>query len=433
MQTSHPPTPRVLLCAALALLLTGASPLFAQDDAERPIEDFSDLPADTRLVLFEAQTLRDEGNVDDAASLLREFVAENPDRDHYLVRFHSAVSHALAGDTERALEDYRRTTELEPRYAQAWISLGELAYNLGRYELAAAALEEGYARSELRQPSVLFYRAASLVMSERSEEAIPILEELVSGEHGEPTLEWHRALVMAYLELEEVEKGSAALDEMLAGFGSEPEPWEVAFQYHVRAGDYENAAVALMVSDYLDPLTSRQRMQLGDIFLAIGVPAMAGDTYEEAMGDSATTDELERLASAHLASYQFREAEAALELAIEKDPTARLWSLLGDLHFMRSDYAPAYEAYESAAAADSTYSRSYLMMGYCAIQLERTEDALASLRVAQTFPDQADKADRLMAAIEAVEAQKEAQRRRREAEEHAIEEQRSREYEPLVD
>ncbi len=423
----------MLAVACLPSAAAAATAAGSDGASARPLESFGDLPADSRLALFEAQTLRDEGNAGEAASLLAGFIEQNPDSDHYLVRFHSAVSHALAGDTERALEDYRLTTELEPRYAQAWISLGELAYNLGRYELAASALATGYEKSEIKQPSVLFYTAASLVMSERSIEAVPILEELVSGAHGDATLEWHRALVMAYLETGELEKGSAALDTMLKRFGGEPESWDVAFQYHVRADDYEEAAVALMVSDYLEPLTRQQRMQLGDIFLAIGVPALAGETYVEAVGDSATTDELERLASAHLAAYQFAEAEAALGRAIEQDPTARLWSLLGDLHFMRSDYGPAYDAYASAAEADSTFSRSFLMMGYCAIQLERPDDAMASLRVAQTFPDQADKAEKLMAAIEAVEAQKEAQRRRREAEERAIEERRATEYRPLID
>ena len=422
-----------LIVATLTSVAVGQACAADNDAPSKPMETFGDLPADSRLALFEAQTLRDEGSVEAASELLASFLEENPDRDHYLVRFHSAVSHALSGDTERALADYRRTTELEPRYAQAWISLGELAYNVGEFELAASALETGYAKSETKQPSVLFYTAASLVMSERSGEAIPILEQLVSGEQGEPTLEWYRALVMAYLEVEEFEKGSAVLDLMLQGFGDEPEPWQVAFQYYVRSNDYENAAVALMVSDYLEPLSPQQRMQLGDIFLAIGLPAMAGDAYTEAIGDSAATDQLERLASAHLASYQFGEAEAALQRAIDQDPTARLWSLLGDLHFMRSDYEPAYDAYASAASADSSFSRSYLMMGYCAVQLERNDDAMAALRTAESFSDQAEKATRLIAAIEAVEAQKEAQRRRREAEERAIEEQRSREYKPLVD
>jgi tetratricopeptide (TPR) repeat protein len=424
------PLPALLALAAIALLCAHAT---AQEATGEPMETFSDLPADSRLALFEAQTLRDEGDVEGAAQLLADFIDENPGRDHFLIRFHSAVSHALSGDTDRALADYRRTTELEPRYAQAWISLGELAYNVGQYDLAASSLRTGYDRSVIKQPSVLFYTAASLVMSGRAAEATPILEELVSGTRGEPTLEWYRALVMAYLETEDFEKGAAALDVMLARYGSEPAPWEVAFQYYVRSSDYENAAVALMVSDYLEPLTARQRMQLGDILLAIGVPAMAGDAYSAAIGDSATADQLERLASAHLASYQFAEAGAALERAIEQDPTARLWSLLGDLHFMRSDYEPAYDAYRSAATADSAFSRSYLMMGYCAVQLERPQDAMEALRIARSFPDQAEKADRLIAAIEAVEAQKKAQQRRREAEERAIEEQRAREYRPLVD
>ena len=80
-------------------------------------------------------------------------------------------------------------------------------------------------------------------------------------------------------------------------------------------------------------------------------------------------------------------------------PTPRLWSLLGDLHFMQKDYQESYDAYVRCVGIDPEYERAYLMMGYCAMQLEHTENALAALERAAEFPEQAAKANQLIAAV----------------------------------
>ncbi|MBD3347731.1 MAG: hypothetical protein GF400_00875, partial [Candidatus Eisenbacteria bacterium] len=81
------------------------------------------------------------------------------------------------------------------------------------------------------------------------------------------------------------------------------------------------------------------------------------------------------------------------------EPTPRLWSLLGDLHFMRKDYAESYEAYRQSAAMDTTSGRPLLMMGYCAIQLEKNEDAISALERAVEYPDERGKANQLLLAL----------------------------------
>jgi len=397
------PAPAVAL-AVLALVAVALAPvrLFAADGGEpvveRRIDDVADVPADARLALFTSQQYRDEGDPDSAVDLLIRFLEERPEQEHFLLHFHLAVSWQQRGDLEEALNSYRRSVEMEPNFAQGWLNMGELAYNMGLYGKAAESLIKGYEVSEWKEPNVLFFSAASLVMDGRSHDAIPVLEQLVAGsEHAK--LEWHRALIMAYLETDDSEKGAAATDRLIRQYPEDPDAWRLAFRYFASSAMYEEAAVALTVAGYFRPLSRGEEMTLGDLYLAIGVPVTAGDYYGSAVADSGSVADLERLASAHLAAYEYEEAFAALDRALDLEPTARLWSLLGDLHFMQKSYQDSYDAYARCIETDAEYERAYLMMGYCAMQLEQNDRALAALEKAAEFPEQAAKANQLMAAV----------------------------------
>jgi len=394
-----------LACRALAVLLLLAlwnSAPAADGTAERRIDDVSDVPAAARLALFEAQQLRETSYPDQAVDLLLGFLEEYPDQDHFLVRFHLAVSWSRRGDQENAIREYGRAVEMEPLFAQGWLNMGELAYNLGRYGLAASSLTRGYEVSEWKDPNVLFFTSAAYVMDGRPEEAVPLLRELVDDPETETKLEWHRALVMAYLDLDDDENGSRAVRAMLEQYRDDPEAWQIAFQYSASRSDYEKAVVALIITGYLRPLSVDEQMTLGDLFLAVGVPSRAGDLYEGALADSGTTADLERLASAHVAAYEFDEARVVLGRALEQESTPRLWSLLGDMNFMDKDYEGSMEAYRRSAEADTVSGRAWLMMGYCAIQLERYGVAIPPLERAAAFDDVGEKASQLLGALRAM-------------------------------
>jgi tetratricopeptide (TPR) repeat protein len=394
----------LVFATATLIAVIGPSPYCAlgsdePEVVERRIDDISDVPAAARLAMLEAQELREAGDPDAAVDLLLGFLEEHPDQDHFLLQFHLGATWARRGDLEEALAAYQASVRMEPLFAQGWLNLGELAYNMGRYELAASSLAYGYDVSEWKEPNVLFFRAAALVMDGRPVEAVPILEGLISEASGRPTIEWHRALIMACLELEDRDRGGAAVERMLAQHGESPDAWRLAFQYYASAGEYDDAAVALTIGGYMRPLTRTEEMTLGDLFLAIGVPSRAGALYESALADSSSVADLERLASAHLAAYEFDPAFAALDRALALEPTPHLWSLLGDLHFMRRDYQSSFAAYRSCVEADSTLARAHLMMGYCAIQLDRPAEAIAPLERAAAFPELGDKAGRLLSAV----------------------------------
>ena len=393
------PLTRVALLTVMLLL--ASLPASAGDGAviERRIDDISDVPADARLALYTAQQYREEGDPESAVNTLLEFLEGRPELDHFLVRFHLAVSWNRRGDLEEALSAYERSVEMEPLFAQGWLNLGELAYNMGLYDVAAEALLTGYEVSEWKAPDVLFSSAAALLMDGRAARAVPVLERLVGEAEERAKLEWHRALIMAHLELEDRENGTTAVERMLSQHAEDPDAWRLAFRYYASSNQYEDAAVPLTVAGYLRPLTRDEKLTLGDLYLAIGVPVRAGDYYEAAVADSGSVAELERLASAHLAAYEYDEAFDALDRAIRMKPTPRLWSLLGDLHFMQKNYQEAYDAYSSCVDTDPGYERAYLMMGYCAMQLAHTENALAALVKAAEFPDQVARANKLIAAV----------------------------------
>jgi tetratricopeptide (TPR) repeat protein len=383
------------------MLLLASLPALAEGGAvvERRIDDISDVPADARLALYTAQQYREEGDPESAVNTLLGFLEERPERDHFLVRFHLAVSWNRRGDLEEALRSYQRSVEMEPLFAQGWLNLGELAYNMGLYDVAAEALLTGYEVSEWKGPDVLFFSTAALIMDGQAAAAVPVLERLVGEAEGTAKLEWHRALIMAHLELEDPESGTTAVERMLSQYAEDPDAWRLAFRYYASSNQYEDAAVPLTVAGYLRPLTRNEKLTLGDLYLAIGVPVRAGDYYGSAVADSASVPELERLASAHLAAYEYDEAFDALDRALQMEPTPRLWSLLGDLHFMQKNHQEAYNAYSSCVEADPGYERAHLMMGYCAMQLEHTGNALAALEKAAEFPDQAAKANELIAVV----------------------------------
>lgn len=393
------PITRALLLSAGLLLATLAASAGDGVMVERRIDDISDVPAAARLVLYTSQQNREEGDPESAVDTLLEFLEKHPEHDHFLVRFHLAVSWAQRGDLEEALKAYQRSVEMEPLFAQGWLNLGELGYNMGLYDVAADALTRGYEVSEWKEPSVLFFSAAALVMDGQAEDAVPILEQLVGSSEERAKLEWHRTLIMAHLGLEDRKSGTAAVERMLSQYPEHPDAWRLGFRYYASVEQYECAAVALTVAGYLRALTRTEEMTLGDLYLAVGVPTQAGDHYGAAVADSGSVASLERLASAHLAAYEYEEAFDALDRALQLEPTARLLSLLGDLHFMQKNYQEAYDAYSRCAEADAAYERAYLMMGYCAMQLEHTGNALAALEKAVEFPDLASKAHQLMAAV----------------------------------
>lgn len=384
----------IAICSGVAADRAGA------EAPGKPIDAISDVPRKARLALFNAYEARGNGDYKRSSQILLDFLERNPGDDHFVLRYQLGNSMSQTHSLEEQLEQYKKCVELEPRYAKGWMSLGEVAYNVGDYDLAAEALDNGFRLSSDKKAQVLYYSAAAYVMAEQPEKATPLLEELVSGKWGPPKMEWYRALVSAALQTGDREVGERAVDGLIANYGDDPDSWTLAFQYAAGTADYHQAAVALQIKSYLTPLTREEQIQLGDLYAAIGVPQEASENYATALEDGADTKELERLASAYLAAHDTEEALRALNRALEHEPSPRLWSLYGDLNFMERKYEDAYQAYKNSAAMDAEDGRAYLMMAYCAMEIGNKEEAVAQLELASNFPEQESKAKEILSKID---------------------------------
>jgi predicted Zn-dependent protease len=368
-----------------------------QAQAAKPIDTINEAPYRARLAILRAQEKGDKGDFKGAVEELTDFLSKHPGDDHFLVENQLGNYLVQADRQEDALSHYRTAVTMEKRFSQGWLSLGQVAYNLGRYDVAAEAIKNGYDLSSNKESNLLYYAAASYVMAKQPASAAPLLEDLISGSSGTPKLEWIRALVAAYAELKDAERGRKAVASLLKWYGDNPDAWYVGYQFYAGTGDYEEAAVMLTVMGYLRPLTREQIMQLGDIYCAIKAPALATVSYEEAFRETkGTSHDYEKLASAYIASHDLEAAKRAIADGLREQSTYRLWSLLGDIHFIEMNYLRSFEDYFECAKLDSTQGRPHLMMGYSALQLERPAVAIPHLERAVEFPDQRKIAEQLL-------------------------------------
>jgi tetratricopeptide (TPR) repeat protein len=363
-----------------------------------------DLSLGAARVLYEAQQLIDRKEYEKAGRILEKFIEKHPKQDHCFIEFTLANALYFAGDKERSLARYQDAVKLNPAFGPAWVNLGQVAYDLKRYGLAAEALVEGFSRTkdeeEERNPNLLYYAAVAYILDGRQEKAAPILEALVAGEHGDPDKEWFQALLNIYLDLDDEKKAERLIEQMMVRYGDQPETWRLSYQFEASRQNYKMAAVALTVYSYLKPLTREEAILLADLYATIKVPLLACAHYEEAFASGASPEEYERLASAYLSAHRTGQARKTLTEALKHEPTPNLWSLVGDLNYMEEDFEGAYYAFEESARLDPKDGRAYLMMGYCALQSNKKKQAAQALEKAKEFPNQKKLARQLLEQLE---------------------------------
>lgn len=354
------------------------------------------IPRHTRKVVFRARSLRRRGEAEQAIALLREHVAEHPDQDHDMVQYY--LGQALM-DLERhaeARDAFAKAVAMEPKLDRAWIGLGDALYQLKEYGEASQAFEKGFYLSPERPVNILYYAATTALLAEQPARALTLHQELVTGRWGDVRQEWYRGLASSALQAKTPERADSDLDAMLQRYADDPAAWYLMYQFSVGRGDYRRAAIALTVTGYLRDLTEEENRQLGDLYAVVGVPDLSVDAYRLAMGDNPTTESYEKLVSACLAAHRTEEALSVLDEALAHTSSSRLWSLKGDVHYLKKEYEEARAAFAQVLAEEPENGRAHLMVGYCSIELGEQNLALTHLGRASNDPAQADMAQLLI-------------------------------------
>ncbi|MCB1182665.1 tetratricopeptide repeat protein, partial [bacterium] len=336
----------------------------ANGDAPASLYDLANLPRKLRKVVFRAATYGKRREPQKAVDLLTGHLRDHPDQDHYLLRLHLAQNLADLDETALAREHYRRSVQLEPDLDRGWLGLADTSYDLEDFELAGDAFVQGYRTSPEHPSQVLYFAGAAYLMGNETERAVDVFTELTSGDAGFPQLPWYRGLVIAAARLGRPERADAAVARMVDTFAEEPDAWYLKYQHEAGKKNYREAAVSLRFVGFLRELTPAETQQLGDLYVVLGVPWLASRQYAAALGDSARAEEWERLGSALVAAHETDAALDVLNEALAAEESPRLWALLGDIHYLRQEYAQAREAFARIADRDES-GRALLMEGYC--------------------------------------------------------------------
>lgn len=390
---------RQVLWAALMIAAAGwlAVPASASEPdpqllaEQNRLESGNDLSSRARRALFRARDRQDEGANEEAATIITNWLAGDPGREHHLLRFNQAASYFSLDRPADALTSLEKAVDLSPRFARAWVRLGEAAYELEEYARAGEAFGQAYDLSPEHQPEILYYAGVSLLSGGQPGLALDQLARLIDHHAEVAGLDWYQALLAAAVDAAQPDRAVSYLDRLLLAEPDNPDAWVLAYRFHAGQTAYEAAAIHLTVADHLRALDRSELVQLGDLYAVIGVPLQAARYYERAYtADSEPKPaEYRKLASAWLAAHELTSARSTLQVALAARPTTVLWALQGDVEYVAQDFRAALTAFSKSTELDPDYGRGYLMMGYCALELGEEESARQHLSRAAEFPDQA--------------------------------------------
>ena len=370
------------LLSALSLELSASlCPAWAESEAPK-------LTPAIQKVVYEAQQLMEKKDYSKAQGCLKKFIEKHPEKPHYLVEFTLANVLALADKNRDALPHHRAAADLYPAFTAAWQNMGKIHFDLKQYDEAGSCLLKAYELNEKKDSAMLYYAAVSYIMAKKGRKALPHLERLASGEAGDPKTEWLEALLKVCMDLKLKEKGFAVIHRLIDENGDDPRWWKILAQFYLQESDYKPAVAALTVHSYLTSLKKRDIMLLGDLNNAIGVPLKAAEYYEKALNLSNRVGDYEKLASAYIGAHRPAKAIEVLDRALEKKPTSGLWFTMGQVLYEQGNFDKAYNAFNQSARLDRTSGRAYLMMGYCALQMDKKKTARSAFQKATRFPKQ---------------------------------------------
>ena len=338
--------------------------------------------------VYTAQQAMEKKDYLKAEECLKKFIEKNPKKPHYLVEFTLANALAVTDKNREALPHYRAAASLYPAFTAAWQNMGKIYFDLKQYDEAGNCLLKAYELNEKKDPSLLYYAAVSYIMAKKERKALPHLEYLVSGEVEPPKTEWLEALLKVYMDLQLKEKAFQVIHRLLEKNGNDPRWWKILAQFHLQENDYKPAVTALTVHSYLTFLKKQDIMLLGDLYNAVGVPLSAAAYYEKALTSGNNPAVYEKLASAYIGAHRSASAIEVLDRALEKKPTSTLWFMMGHVLYEQGNFNKAYNAFDQSARIDPKNGRAYLMMGYCALQMDKKKMARSAFQKATRFPRQ---------------------------------------------
>ncbi len=351
-------------------------------------------------VLIQARQSMTAKKYSEAQQMLMQFISEQGEKVHYLVFFTLGNALALDGRHDDALTYYQKAAEQYAADADLWLNMGKVCYDLQQFGKAAQYMQKAYELMTDKRPDLLYQAAVCLIRDQKPRQALAYLSQICAAGAAEAKDDWFEVLVDVYLKLGQHREAVATLQQLLGKPGCRPRWWKLLAHIHMQERDYTKAAAALKV--YLDMVeASREEViWLGDLYRLAGVPLKAARQYEKALQRPVTAGDCEKIAAAYLSAHRPDKAVHALNQAIAQKPSARLWHMLGSIQYNQGKYQEAHEAFRQSFELAQGDGSAALLMGYCALKLNKLHAAEEIFKSAARFSQQRTSARKALNEIE---------------------------------
>lgn len=331
-----------------------------------------------------ASTFQMLDRIPEAAAVMERAAGITGKGKHY---HHAGMLWQQADNREKAVVLLEACIRTRPVLPQWRVDLASLLTELDRQSRARSVLSE----TSLMDPEVapgLRYRGAVLwVTLDRTEKALPLLEQLCKRPH--PDYRWLVSLVAAAVELDRLPQAETVLRQLLDCYPEQPGAWKLATRVAREQGDYTRAAAATDVAVRLDPSDAAQARALSRYYHMAGVPVQAGKAFMASLGPHPVPGDWDRLRDIYLSGHRCDLALEPARKALSEEETPDRWEAVGDILFLLYRYQESAEAYLHGAELSGS-SALYLKTGYAFMKLEKYDQAALHFQAALDQPGAAD-------------------------------------------
>ncbi|MEW5987274.1 MAG: tetratricopeptide repeat protein [Chloroflexota bacterium] len=339
---------------------------------------------------FEERTLREDT---EAKIALREaLLADLPPGEETLAAraellFMLAVLYGAERAYERSVDLFRRALQLAEQWgnlrlqAGCYNGMGNVYFELGRYEEAIATFQQAIALDPLGHPP---YRNLGRVYRTlgRNTEAIAAYRQAIVLDPEDT--DSFNGLGNVYGDLGRYEEAITAYQKAIALDPQFAYPHNGLGNVYQDLGRYAEAIAAFQEAIALDPQSAYYHYNLGRVYYKLGRYEEAITAYQGAIAlDLRDANSHIGLGNGHTALAQYEEAIVAFQQAIAIDPkNAYAHNNLGNVYNKLGHYEEAIVSYEQAIALDPQYAYSHNNLGSIYAQLGRYAEAIAAFEQA---------------------------------------------------
>ncbi len=372
------------------------------------------------ICVTRAQVLFQNGEINRAISLLEEFKKKKA-ATHYYINFLLGNYYLTLDQHQSAILCFEASVQQSPAFCAGWLNLAKSLYESSFFARAGFAFENGYKTSQPPKPIHLYYAGIChfqaddsqkalavfehLIQShpgkirlgwkesfvnilfslERYSQALPILEELATKTKGGQKKKWQEVLLYQYLSLKMEKKALRFARFLTRTDPLEPKWWMALCQIHLNGNQLKQAVSALVIYGYLTPMTQRELMLAGDLYLGLDVPVKAGRFYQAAIKDTQTPEHLLKIGQAWCLAHEPDKALVWIEKGLSVAQDIRLLGLKARILYRQKKYARAADAYGCLVKAllkqekpdPKILGPAWLMLGYAALnQNSQDQDCL---------------------------------------------------------